>query len=232
MVTKLDRYNGAKAVATGENQSPRTDRALTLMEVMVVLAFIAVLAALFLWPAHLENRAKTMHAACEMNLKQIGTAFRTWEGDHNDLYPVRYYTNADDSAKYADGSNVFRYFQVMSNELYNPKVLICPSDKRDWATDFEHLKNQNVSYFVGLQADKTRPAMLLAGDRNLATNGVDVVPGVVVIKTGENVDWSAKMHNRTGIFVLADGSVEGGSGRTFQMYLSRTGTNVTRLAVP
>ena len=199
---------------------------------------------LFLWPARAKS-GESYASRVSKQFKQIGIAFRTWEGDHNDLYPVRYYTNADDSAKYADGSNVFRYFQVMSNELHitrmnhalicPPMVLTCPPlcyRMELPATDFEHLKNQNVSYFVGLQADKTRPAMLLAGDRNLATNGVDVVPGVVVIKTGENVDWSAKMHNRTGIFVLADGSVEGGSGRTFQMYLSRTGTNVNRLAVP
>jgi prepilin-type processing-associated H-X9-DG protein len=149
---------------------------------------------------------------------------------------MRYYTNADGSAKYADGSTVFRYFQVMSNAMsngwYTPRVLTCPSDTRDPAADFEHLKSDNISYFVGLDADETRPAFLLAGDRNLVTNGVDAVPGLVVIRTNMRVDWSAKMHNLTGTFGFADGSVQKGLGGTFQIYLSLTGTNVNRLAVP
>jgi prepilin-type processing-associated H-X9-DG protein len=63
-------------------------------------------------------------------------------------------------------------------------------------------------------------------------NGRDVVPGLVTIGTNDAVGWSAKMHNLTGNFGLADGSVQRGSSGTFRTFLSRTGTNVTRLAVP
>ena len=75
-------------------------------------------------------------------------------------------------------------------------------------------------------------SMILSGDRNLTTNGLDVVPGLVVLGTNTAVGWSTKMHNQSGNFGLADGSVQKGSGGTFQIFLSGTGTNVTRLAVP
>jgi prepilin-type processing-associated H-X9-DG protein len=198
--------------------------------VLTVLACIVGVILLVLLPA--LNRARDMArlTACESNLKLIGIASRTWENNYNDLYPMGYYTNADGSAKYADGSNVFRYFQVMSNamsnEWYTPRVLTCPSDVRHPAADFAHLKNDNVSYFVGLDADETVPAMLLAGDRNLVTNGVDVVPGLVIIGTNIAAEWSSQMHNGVGNVVMADGSV------SVQKSLANTGTNVDRLAVP
>lgn len=207
--------------------------ALTRVEILVIVGVLLLLAVIFIASMTLgEAKSYACQMACESNLKQIGIAFRTWEENYNDMYPMRYFTNADGSAKYADGSNVFRYFQVMSNQLQDPRVVTCPSDVRKPASDFEHLKNQNLSYFVGLQADETWPAMLLSGDRNLVTNRVDVVPGLVTIGTNMQVDWSAKTHNLRGNFVFADGSVEAGSGGTFQMYIGRTGTNVIRLAVP
>ena len=222
MVKKLNRCKGQRAA---------DKRGLTRIEAIFLLGCIVFLGLLW-WPAHVHDRDKRRNAACESNLKQIGVTFRTWDGGYNSLYPMLYYTNADGSAKYADGSNVFRYFQVMSNQLNNPKILTCPSDKRGWARDFEHLKNQNISYFVGLQADETWPSMLLSGDRNLVTNGVDVVPGLVIIRPDTKVDWSAKMHNLTGNFGLADGSVQKGSSRTFQMFINNAGTNMIRLAAP
>jgi prepilin-type processing-associated H-X9-DG protein len=204
--------------------------------VVATLASIALLIVVCMLPGLNRSRDYAQGMVCESNLKMIGIAFRTWEQDYNDLYPMRYYTNADGSARYADGSNVFHYFQVMTNAMTNefdtPRILACPSDVRFTATDFAHLKSDNISYFVSLDADETWPAMLLSGDRNLVTNGADVVPGLVVTTTGEDVGWSAKMHNGAGNFVLADGSVQRGSSSTFQMFVSRTGTNLTRLLMP
>jgi D-aminopeptidase len=98
--------------------------------------------------------------------------------------------------------------------------------------DFANLSNSNLSYFVGLNADETFPTMILSGDRNLVTNGTDVVPGLVIVTTQTTVGWSAKMHNLAGNFGLADGSVQQGTGAGLQTYFSRTGTNINRLAVP
>lgn len=43
--------------------------------------------------------------------------------------------------------NAARHFQVMSNELSTPKLLICPQDKaRKPAADFVNLQAGNVTY--------------------------------------------------------------------------------------
>jgi type II secretory pathway pseudopilin PulG len=208
---------------------------MTLIEVVVVFAFVLLLAFLVMSgvPSTGDKR-KAMRASCQNNLKQIGIAFRTWASDHNGKYPMDVSTNNGGSMEWLAGGNMFKHFQVMSNELNNPKILLCPSDDRDLPAnyDFANLRNNNLSYFVGLDADETLPAMILSGDRNLVTNGVDAVPGLVVVTTKTTVGWSATMHKFAGNFGLADGSVQQGTGAGLQTYFSRTGTNINRLAVP
>src|SRR3954451_697127 len=136
-------------------------RAFTVVELLVVVAIIAVLAALLL-PALNSARANADRIQCNNNLKQIGMAFRVWEGD-GDQFPMQCYTNGDGSLKFADATNLFRYFQVMSNELSTAWVLVCPSDKErvpkhGFGTDFD---NRNVSYFIGVDAHETKPGRLL-----------------------------------------------------------------------
>ncbi|HXC97872.1 MAG TPA: type II secretion system protein [Verrucomicrobiae bacterium] len=211
-------------------QTPKELRALTLIELLVVIVCIAILVGM-LMPAS-GNPGKAKQASCQSNLKQIGIAYRTWDGDYGNKYPMSVPTNKGGSMEFGTGSGMFRHFQVMSNELNDPKVLICPADDRKWAADFAHLNNNNLSFFVGLDTDETRPAMILSGDRNLITNHVDVVPGLIVLGTNAAVEWSTKMHNQSGNFGLADGSVQKGSSGTFRIFISRTGTNVNRLAVP
>jgi type II secretory pathway pseudopilin PulG len=54
---------------------------MTLIELFVVLAVITVLAAL-LFPALTRAKARSEIISCNNNMKQIGLAFRIWEGDH------------------------------------------------------------------------------------------------------------------------------------------------------
>jgi hypothetical protein len=180
------------------------------------------------------NRAKTTsnRAWCSNFLKEVGFACREWEGDHDDKNPMSVSITNGGSMEWLAGTNMFKHFQIMSNEISSPFVLACPSDDRKPANDFATLSNSNISYFVGLDADETLPAMILAGDRNLVTNGVEVVPGLVVITPNTTVGWSGKMHKFAGNFGLADGSVQQSTSAVLQTYFSRTGTNVNRLAVP
>lgn len=231
MIKPLNRNNQENSKPPFGLGSLNKTSGLTLVEVLMIVVIVAILFLLIPAPSR-RDLAKAKQAACLSNLKQIGIAFRTWEGDYSDLYPMGYFTNQDGTKKSDYTTNPYRYFQAMSNELNNPKVLLCPSDNRMFANDFDHLGNNNVSYFVGLDADETRPAMILSGDRNLVTNGVDVIAGLVVIRTNDKVGWSSKMHNLSGNFGLADGSVQRGTGADLQTFLNYTGTNVNRLAVP
>ena len=141
-------------------------------------------------------------------------------------------TNDGGSMEWGGSGNMYRHFQVMADLLKTPKILICPADKRQAATDFTNFNNSNLSYFVGLDADEARPAMILSGDRNLMTNGSPVRSGLVTITTNDKLSWNSNMHERAGDMGLADASVQQVDDAALQKYFQQSGTNINRLAVP
>ena len=180
-------------------------------------------------PALVSAKGKSKRIQCVSNLKQDGLAFRLWEGDNGDKYPMAVSTNKNGTMEYA--ADVFRHFQVMSNELSTPKILVCPADNRTAAASFARLKNQNVSYFVGLNAEETRPQMLLTGDRNV-TNGLSPVRSVLELRPEIPAGWTEAMHNGVGNIGLADGSVQQVSIPGLQQMLKHTGDSTNRVALP
>jgi prepilin-type processing-associated H-X9-DG protein len=183
--------------------------AFTLVELAVAVAVVFVLAVLFV-ANFSDAREKARRTTCTSHLKVLGSAFRSWGEDHLNLYPMQYFTNRDGTAKYTGSADVFRYFQPLSNELGNtPAILWCPSDTtRRPADSFAQLTTKNLSYFAGLDADETFPAMWLDGDRNLLTNGAPVNPGLITIHSNDTVGWSTAKHKGGGNVGLADGSVQ------------------------
>lgn len=142
--------------------------ALTLVEVMVIVAVLGLLIALLL-PSLAKPRARSSRINCDNNLKQIGLSFRIWAADNGDRYPMQVPVNEGGTLELVPLGNVFPHFQILSNELNTPKVLACPKDRsRKAAANFlAGFNNAHVSYFVGLDAEEARPQMLLAGDSNL-----------------------------------------------------------------
>lgn len=59
----------------------------TLIELLVVIAIIAILAAI-LFPVFSKARQSAMKSTCQSNLKQIGTAFKSYITDWDDTYPT------------------------------------------------------------------------------------------------------------------------------------------------
>ena len=66
-------------------RSGEKERGFTLIEMMIVVAIIAILVAI-LAPNLMRARAQAQTAACEGNLKEIATALELYETDH-DAYP-------------------------------------------------------------------------------------------------------------------------------------------------
>jgi prepilin-type N-terminal cleavage/methylation domain-containing protein len=186
--------------------SNQRNHALTLIEVLVVIVIVAVLAC-FLLPALATARKKSQRISCVNYLMQIGLGFRNWAGDHTNLYPMSISTNLGGTLEYVASGETFRHFQVMSNELSTPYILICPADVRSRAKDFgPTFGNTNVSYFVGVDADETKPEMLLSGDRNIV-GGTKLANGNLEITTNQSISWNSEMHDGVGNIGLVDGSV-------------------------
>jgi prepilin-type N-terminal cleavage/methylation domain-containing protein len=114
----------------------KQNAAFTLIELLVVIAIIAILAAMLL-PALAAAKRKAQRINCVNNLKEVGLAFRVWEGDNGDQYPMSVSTSSGGAqsmvnsqtttATLAGGSFIYA-FLVMSNELSTPKILLCTSD--------------------------------------------------------------------------------------------------------
>lgn len=137
--------------------------------------------------------------------------------------------------EFANGGNAWCHYLTLSNELFTPKILVCPADKRSEATNFAELRNKHLSYFVGLDARTNYSQVLLAGDRNI-TNTAQPINGIMVLTTNQTATrgagWTEEMHQHAGNVVLTDGSVQQLSVARLREQLRMAETNSQHIATP
>ncbi len=206
-------------------------RALTAVEVLVVVAVVALAIVILLPMFERHAHTRSPRISCVGNLKQVGLAFRIYANDNNDLYPMAV-LEADGGAKEAvERGEMFRIFEVMSNELSDPRVVICPADDRTAATNFSNFNNSHVSYFVGLDAVGTKPDMILSGDRNIAIDDQSL-SGIVSLRTNATLAWMKSIHEHAGNIGLADGSVQQVTTPMLYQLLRNSGDGENRILFP
>jgi len=227
-------------------------RALTLIEVLVVLSVLVIAAGLLL--PRLAGNTRSRRIQCVNNLKQVGMAYHLWGNDHDNKFPMQVSVTDGGTMELVPSGLVFPHYLVMSNELSTPKLLICPEDQDRTAAwtfstnvndsrrnyydrigrgqEWQPMDDNHVSYFVGVDADPVRPGMLLAGDRNLTVDGIPLQHGLASLATRSLVGWSKTMHKNCGNVVFADGSVWQFSAAKLREALAKTGVATNRLAIP
>jgi len=221
-------------------------RAFTLVDVLLMVATLCILVIVFL-PQLARTSRGGCRISCANNLKQIGLSFRTWALDNNDKFPMQVAVTNGGTKELVESGTVYVHFQVMSNELSTPKVLFCPQEtdsKRIAASTFcqtvpsaslntvPFTNDNNVSYFVEVDAQDTYPQMVLIGDKNIAIDGRPAQPGLNAISTNRVVAWRKPQHNGSGYVGLADGSVQQPSGTRLTSLLRATGVSTNRIAFP
>ena len=178
------------------------------MDLIAIIALIPILALLVI-VVLTQFIADARMTSCLSNMAAIGNGFRVWSLDHNGKYPMQLSTNSGGTREWLVKEQWFRQFQVISNELGTPRTLVCPADSRDnkkTAYRFgEALNNNNISYFIGMDAEKS-DVYLLAGDRNIGCGSI-TENSIMVINNNKTCFWSNNIHYGKGNLSFGDGGV-------------------------
>jgi hypothetical protein len=179
-----------------------------LVDVLIVIATVALLVMVLPGLLPTRNRGRSARIGCVNNLKCIGLAARMWSNENGDEFPWNVSMMSNGVMEIAMSGNLAALFSCMSNELNSPRILFCPNDtKRRRETNFANLSNKNISYFIGLDADETKPQTILSGDRNIS--GGPFTSNRVMFLTSTNVlVWGKDIHAQAGNLGLGDGSAQ------------------------
>lgn len=201
----------------------RKTRGFTLIEMLVVVAVIALLAA-FLFPVFAQARAKARQTVCLSNLRQIGLAVEQYASDYDDtlmpgiLLPTSGPNGDPLYAGWAGACNTY---------AHAPGIFRCPASSAPDTGPAALVSSTLLSYFFnlnlgGAEAPAGLPRARLAAPAAtvLVAETSEGLPGVYVPfqQPGETISPfanafaatvpSASRHQGGRCFLLADGHVK------------------------
>jgi len=196
-------------------------RAFTLIELLVVIAIIAILAALLL-PALARAKERSRQIKCVSNLKQVTLAVVIWVNDNEKNNVPWRVPVADGGTQYGGKPmNAWLEFSVLSNELSNPNVIQCPSDKgvKPAASFPEYVsigyRAQSTSYGINIDGGYLNGQLafdqaqqnVMFGDRNMKFDGTAascsagvtspfqfIIGTVGGVRAAPNAAWTNAVH--------------------------------------
>ena len=223
----------------------RRERALTLIEVMLVIVLLFILGGLVLYcllpTSTSSRRAPRIH--CSNNLKQIGLSYKVFANDNDDKFPFQ----VTNSLAFGNITQTWMHFQAMSNEMGSAKILICRADLErvtnmcfDFslgleatATSLSTRSNAAVSYAASLDAHETLPEVILVSDRHLLTTPGNLAGRLyLAVSNAAPASWTTNLHNSAGNYALSDGSVQQVTSANLASQIQRQGISTNRLLLP
>ena len=216
---------------------PLRPTSFTLIELLVVIAIISILASLLL-PALARGKAQAQRIKCVSNQRQIALSFIMWSDDNNQKFPWQV---SPSQGGLRGNIQIWRYFDAIQSEANNPRILVCPSGKKDPALNFSTnagvgfgaLRNAALGYFIGIEASTEKSSMHLLGDENIfsETNNLACDPGGVTCAATrlrpDDIDqpsWDWNVHVRAGNMAMVDGSVQRYNQRSVLRHLASSGS--------
>ena len=140
----------------------------TLLELLVVIALIAILAAMLL-PALSKARDKARAISCTSNLKQLGIYMNMYATDQNDVIPQVDSNLASAQGKWQDCLATFDASKPLADWLHMPSgklrpLFRCPAgpDKFTTSTDY-HGYGANATGFTSLYGNDGVKLRTLSG---------------------------------------------------------------------
>ncbi|MDB6053897.1 MAG: prepilin-type N-terminal cleavage/methylation domain [Verrucomicrobiales bacterium] len=189
----------------------------TLLELLMVIAIIAILAGLLL-PSFTRAKARGQRITCLSNLREIGIGFQMFANDHNHQYPPLVPQRDGGTYEVAATSDALAHFLSISNEIVTPKVLACPSDSRIAAQNWKSINKTNVSYAVFLDASPNVSATPLCADRNISMGGTG--SDVLAVDNPALAYWTSELHSHAGNILFGDAHVEQADDKHLRLAMS------------
>lgn len=211
------------------HHSEERQRAFTRLELLACVGAVSLLLTVII-PALATSGSRSDRVLCLNNLRQIGLGLSQFALEHGDRPPWRVLWNeGGTSDSPVESSASFVQFSIMSNSVSSPRILACPADTRIskriaerwdmhpngglWSPSF---RNNSISYFLGLDGGFRAPRSVLAGDRNVRTDGSiggcssGIVPAYTFYR-GWIYPWPAwtnDVHGLSGNLLYHDGAVD------------------------
>jgi competence protein ComGC len=215
---------------TLRRRTTRFSGGFTKLELAIVVGVVVLLAAAVV-PALGRTKKRSDGTSCVYRLKIIGVSARIFAMDNGEKYPWAIPTNRGGSFQFTmDGSQTFRHFQALSNEIRSLRMPLCTEDERIPAMSWAGLSNSNISYFVNLDCTEPSPESVLGGDRNISDRGSFILEA----RPGSAPKWvpSVGLHGARGYLLFGDGGVQGVGSWRLAKALSQSGVATNRLSIP
>lgn len=114
----------------------------TLIELLIVIAIIAILAMMFL-PALSKSKDKAKAIICMSNIKQCGQLLNHYADDSKDLFPSSINTIGVNTYSWA--ASLYRNGYINTPTIGSPSIFVCPAyGPKVWQND-----NQMYGMWIG-----------------------------------------------------------------------------------
>ena len=152
---------------TNRNQSCKAG--FTLIEILVVIAIIALLAAI-LFPVFGRARENARRSACQSNLKQIGLALSQYVDDNDGYMPF------------------FNYNTLIAPYVKNTQIFVCPDDSTGGTLSYaDNEIAYNVSWNCpGPPFSRTGATNICGTTGTVVVNSASMVSPSTLIEIAEN----------------------------------------------